>query len=212
MKALVSSEIEAYIQAHTTAEDEVLKALNRQTHADILMPQMLSGQVQGTFLKMITQIFQPKRLLEIGTFTGYTAICFAQAMPEDGLVHTIDINEELENIIQKYIKSAGVEKKIILHIGNAIKIIPTLEEEFDMVFIDADKINYSNYYQLVMDKLRSGGIILADNVLWSGKIIDKIKDKDTKALDDFNKLVQNDVRVDNVLISIRDGIMMIRKK
>lgn len=211
MAAIVSNAIEQYIAAHSSCEDEVLSSLNRKTHTDVLMPQMLSGQVQGQFLQMITAMLRPLRILEIGTFTGYTAICFAKHLPEGGKVFTIDINEELEPIISSFIHQAEVADKVNLLFGDAKAIIPQLHETFDLIFIDADKSNYALYYDLVFDKLRSGGMILADNVLWSGRIIDDIMDKDTQALDAFNKKIQSDDRVSNVLLSVRDGIMMIRK-
>ena len=209
---LVSHEIEKYIDAHTTAESDALQQLNRKTQTDVLMPQMLSGKVQGQFLKFISQMLQPTRVLEIGTFTGYAAICLAEGLPENGKLFTIDINEELEAIARTHIEKAGLQNKIIQIIGNAAQEIQQLNETFDLVFIDADKQNYSLYYDLVIDKVRSGGFILADNVLWSGKIIDEQKDKDTKKLAEFNDKVQQDNRVENVIVSIRDGIMMIRKK
>jgi caffeoyl-CoA O-methyltransferase len=209
---LVSPEIEKYIEAHTTDESEVLQQLNRKTQTDVLMPQMLSGKVQGQFLKFISQMLQPERVLEIGTFTGYAAICLAEGLTENGKLFTIDINEELEAIVKTHVEKAGLQNKIIQIIGNAAQEIQQLDETFDLVFIDADKQNYGLYFDLVIDKVRTGGIILADNVLWSGKIINEQKDKDTQKLAEFNDKVQQDNRVDNVIVSIRDGIMMIRKK
>lgn len=209
---LVSPDIEKYIDVHTSDESEVLQQLNRKTNTDVLMPQMLSGKVQGQFLKFISQMLQPDRILEIGTFTGYTAICLTEGLTEKGKLYTIDINEELEDIVKTHIEKAGVQHKIVQITGNATKEIQRLDEIFDLVFIDADKQNYSLYYDLVIDKVRNGGIILADNVLWGGKIIDEQKDKDTQKLAEFNNKVQQDNRVENVIISIRDGIMMIRKK
>ncbi len=209
---LVSPEIEKYIDTHTSAESVVLAELNRKTHADVLMPQMLSGKVQGQFLKFISQMLQPRRILEIGTYTGYAAICLAEGLTEDGKLFTIDINEELGELVKTYIDKAGLSNKIIPITGDAREEIAKLDESFDVVFIDADKQNYCNYYDLVIDKVRSGGFILADNVLWSGKIIEEKKDKDTQKLAEFNTKVQQDNRVENVIISIRDGIMMARKK
>jgi caffeoyl-CoA O-methyltransferase len=209
---LVSPEIEKYIAVHTTDESGILAELNRKTHADVLMPQMLSGKVQGQFLKFISRMLQPRRILEIGTYTGYAAICLAEGLTEDGRLFTIDINEELGELVKTYIDKAGLSNKIIPIIGDARDEIAKLDESFDLVFIDADKQNYSNYYDLVIDNVRSGGFILADNVLWSGKIIEEKKDKDTKKLAEFNTKVQQDNRVENVIISIRDGIMMARKK
>lgn len=209
---LVAYEIEKYIDVHTTDESDALHQLNRKTQADVLMPQMLSGKVQGQFLKIISQMLQPSRVLEIGTYTGYAAICLAAGLTENGKLFTIDINEELEDIVKTHVAKAGLQNKIFQIIGDATQEIKNLNETFDLVFIDADKQNYSLYYDLVIDKVRSGGIILADNVLWSGKIIDEQKDKDTQKLAEFNDKVQQDNRVENVIISIRDGIMMIRKK
>jgi caffeoyl-CoA O-methyltransferase len=209
---LVSPEIEKYIEAHTTGESDVLQQLNRKTQTDVLMPQMLSGKVQGQFLKFISQMVQPERVLEIGTFTGYAAICLAEGLTENGKLFTIDINEELEAIVKTHVEKAGLQNKIVQIIGNAAQEIQQLDETFDLVFIDADKQNYGLYFDLVIDKVRTGGIILADNVLWSGKIINEQKDKDTQKLAEFNDKVQQDNRVENVIVSIRDGIMMIRKK
>lgn len=209
---LVSDDIEKYVESHTSDESKVLKQLNRITHKDVLMPQMLSGKVQGQFLKFISQMIQPERVLEIGTYTGYAAICLAEGLTDNGKLFTIDINEELEELVKEHVEKSGNKNKIIQIIGDAIQEIPKLNEKFDLVFIDADKQNYSNYYNLVIDKVRSGGFILADNVLWSGKIIDDKKDKDTQKLADFNTMIQQDERVENVIISIRDGIMMVRKK
>lgn len=209
---LVSLEIEKYIDANTTEESSVLQQLNRKTHADVLLPQMLSGKVQGQFLKFVSQMLQPKRVLEIGTYTGYAAICLAEGLTPDGKLYTIDINEELEDIVKTHVEKAGLQHKIIQIIGDATQEINKLNETFDLVFIDADKQNYSLYFDLVIDKVRSGGFILADNVLWSGKIINEVKDKDTQKLAEFNTKVQQDNRVENVIVSIRDGIMMIRKK
>lgn len=209
---LVSPEIEKYIDAHTTEESVALQQLNRRTQTDVLMPQMLSGKVQGQFLKFISQMLQPACILEIGTFTGYAAICLAAGLQEGGKLYTIDINEELEEIAGTHIEKAGLKDKIVQVIGNAATEIGKLEKTFDLVFIDADKQNYGLYFDLIIDKVRSGGFILADNVLWSGKIIDEKKDKDTQKLAEFNDKVQHDTRVENVIISIRDGIMMIRKK
>lgn len=209
---LVSLEIEKYIDTHTTDESDVLQQLNRKTQTDVLLPQMLSGKVQGQFLKFISQMLQPNRVLEIGTYTGYSAICMAAGLTENGKLFTIDINEELENIVKSHVEKAGLQDKIIQIIGNATEEIKKLDETFDLVFIDADKQNYSLYFDLVIDKVRSGGFILADNVLWSGKIIDEEKDKSGQKLAEFNTKVQQDNRVENVIVSIRDGIMMMRKK
>lgn len=207
--------INQYAEDHTSAESSVLQALNRETYANVLMPRMLSGHIQGRILAMISKMLRPRRILEIGTYTGYSALCFAEGLTEDGVLHTIDINEELETMVRNYIGLAGLENKIKFHIGNALEIIPTLDETFDLVFLDADKENYAAYYDLVIDKLSTGGIIIADNVLWSGKVLDEkelAKDVETKALNEFNKKVLADPRVENVLMPVRDGLNVIRKK
>jgi caffeoyl-CoA O-methyltransferase len=204
-------DIADYIEAHTSPESDLLKKINRETHAKVLKPRMLSGQLQGRFLSMISYLLKPKNILEIGTYTGYSAICLAEGLAEDGTLITIDINEELETRVRDYFEQAGFSKKIDYRIGNALAIIPTLEQPFDLVFIDADKENYSKYYDLIVDKVNLGGVILADNVLWSGKITMSKPDKDTRALLEFNAKVNDDNRVENVLLPIRDGIMMARK-
>ncbi|HSY76603.1 MAG TPA: O-methyltransferase [Bacteroidia bacterium] len=206
-------ELETYIENHTKPEPEVLKKLNRETHAHVLMPQMLSGHLQGRFLKMLTGMIQPQHVLEIGTFTGYSALCIAEGLPDGGTIHTIDINEELLAMVQKYIKESGSEKKVKTYTGNALEIIPKMNEVFDIVFIDADKKNYLNYYNIVFDKVRKGGYIIADNVLWSGKVIEKSAkpDEDTKSIMAYNNKVMTDPRVENVLVPIRDGLMIARK-
>jgi len=209
---IISPAIDQYLDMHTQEESEVLKALTRETHLKVLMPQMLSGKVQGNLLTMMSKMMQPKRILEIGTFTGYASICLAKGLANDGLLYTIDINRELETMTDKYFKQAGVRHQIVSLYGPAVQLIPTLEETFDLVFIDADKINYSTYYDLVMEKVRPGGLIIADNVLWSGKVVEATKDKDTMAMDAYNKKVQDDPRVENVLVPLRDGLMMARKK
>jgi len=208
---LLSPGLEKYIEDHCTDEDTVSAGLNRFTHLHVLMPQMLSGKVQGQVLSMFSHMIRPKRILEIGTFTGYAAIALAKGLSEDGLLFTIEVNPEQESTIRKHIKEAELEEKIKLLIGKAAEIIPTLQEQFDLVFIDADKLNYALYYDLIFDKVRPGGFIIADNVLWSGKVLEEKKDKDTLAMDAFNKKIQEDSRVDNVIASIRDGLLLIRK-
>ncbi|HCW07343.1 MAG TPA: methyltransferase [Cytophagales bacterium] len=204
-------ELQRYIEAHTRGENDLLKKINRDTHAKVLMSRMLSGQVQGRFLSMMSKLVKPKAILEIGTYTGYSAICLAEGLQPNGKLITIDINEELENRVRGYFKESGLENRIDFKIGDARKIIPTLTETFDLVFIDADKENYSVYFDLVIDKVSKGGLILADNVLWSGKVLDAKPDKDTKAIIEFNNKIQNDARVENLLMPLRDGIMMMRK-
>ncbi|MBL7884691.1 MAG: O-methyltransferase [Bacteroidia bacterium] len=210
----IDEKIEEYALNHSQPESEVLKKLNRETHAKVMQPRMLSGHMQGNFLAMISKMIQPMRILEIGTYTGYSAICLAQGLQPNGTLHTIDVNEELEKMVHSFFKEAQLENKITYHIGNAMKIIPQLNETFDIVFIDADKKNYSNYYDLVFEKVKPGGYIIADNVLWSGKIIDLIKnkDEDTQLIDAFNKKVHADTRVEHMLLPLRDGLMIVRKK
>jgi len=201
-----------YCENHTSEESGLLSDLNRNTHARVMMPRMLSGHLQGRFLSLISHLIKPTRILEIGTYTGYSALCLAEGLAPDGILHTIDINDELESFVRNYFKQSGLEDKIHFHLGNAKEIIPSINEKFDLVFIDADKINYSLYYDLVFPKVKQGGLILADNVLWSGKVTDEsAKDKDTQAIKDFNLKVMNDPAVENMLLPLRDGIMMARK-
>lgn len=208
---VINPQLQEYAEKHTTIESDLLKKINRDTQANVMMPRMLSGQLQGRVLAMISQMIAPSHILEIGTYTGYSALCLAEGLKPNGKLITVDINEELEDRVRKSIEQAGLTKAIDYRIGDATKIIPGLTETFDLVFIDADKENYSRYYDLVFDKVRVGGIILADNVLWSGKVLDQKPDKDTRAILEFNAKVQADGRVENVLLPIRDGIMMIRK-
>ncbi|MCE6990403.1 O-methyltransferase [Dyadobacter sp. CY323] len=213
MKFLVE-EIEQYSAAHTEGENELLKSLNRETHANVLNPRMLSGHLQGRFLSMISRMIRPDRILEIGTYTGYSAICLCEGLTESGKLITIDINEELETFTRGFLAKTAFNDKIDYRIGNALDIIPTLTDTFDLVFIDADKINYSSYFNLCLDKVRKGGFLIADNVLWSGKVVQqdiKKTDKDTQALLDFNRMVHEDGRVSNILLPIRDGLMILQK-
>jgi len=206
-------EIDAYSVAHTTSETEVLSDLNRQTNIQILQPRMLSGHLQGRVLSMLSHMIQPTNILEIGTYTGYSAICLAEGLKENGKVVTIDRNPELEDFTLSYFEKANVSNKIDFRIGNAIDIIPTLKEKFDLVFIDADKRNYSNYFDLVIDNLPAGAYIIADNVLWSGKVVQEVEDRDmeTKAIIEYNEKIHNDPRVENILFPLRDGLMIARK-
>jgi predicted O-methyltransferase YrrM len=211
----IDEQLSAYAEKHTTAEPELLQKLNRDTYANVLIPRMLSGHLQGRILSMFSHMIQPKRILEIGTYTGYSALCLAEGLTPDGKLITIDINEELEDRVRRYINDSDYSSQIDFRVGNALEIIPTLEDELDLVFIDADKPNYSNYFDLVIDKLRTGGIIIADNVLWSAKVLDPeqlANDEDTKALHEFNEKMQQDSRVENVLMPVRDGLMVVRKK
>jgi len=201
-----------YCEQHSTPPSKILYELKRETHLKTLAPQMLSGPLQGRLLSLISKLVRPKRILEIGTFTGYAALCLAEGLSEDGLLHTIEANRELEYLIRKYIKKAGLEQKIVLHLGGAEQVIPTLEEQFDLVFIDAGKQDYGLHYDLVIEKVNSGGLILADNVLWSGKVVHKKHDKDTRLIDAFNKKILADQRVENLTLPIRDGLLLARKK
>ena len=209
----IQKNIEEYALAHTTEESELLQKLTRETHAKVLYPRMLSGQMQGQFLAMISRMMRPQHILEIGTYTGYATHCLAEGLTEDGVLTTIEVNEELEAFTRSFLEQSDYYSQINLLIGSAINIIPSLDFTFDIVFIDADKLNYSNYYDLVINKVRAGGVIIADNVLWSGKVVETTRkpDKDTQALLDFNQKIQNDSRVINALLPLRDGLMMIQK-
>lgn len=209
----IPDDIQKYAEKYSSDEPGLLAALNRETNTEFLFPRMLSGHLQGRFLSMLSSIIRPRRILEVGTFTGYSAICLSEGLSADGILHTIELNDENESKITEYFRKSGVEEKIKLHFGDAIDIIPQLDEIFDLVFLDADKENYLNYYHLFFDKVRPGGLILADNTLWSGKVLDPGQtDKETAGVREFNEAVTQDSRVDNVLLTIRDGIMMIRKK
>lgn len=204
-------EITNYCERYSTEESGLLKKINRETHAKVLMPRMLSGHLQGRVLSMISRMCRPEIILEIGTYTGYSALCLAEGLSKNGKLITLDINEELEDRVRAYFKEANLDLQIDYRIGDARKIIPQLDFSFDLVFIDADKESYSTYFDLVIDKVPSGGFILADNVLWSGKVLGAKPDKDTRAIMAFNQKVQDDKRVENVLLPIRDGIMIIQK-
>jgi predicted O-methyltransferase YrrM len=204
-------QLEEYIEAHATTPDAVLQELYRHTHLHEMNPRMMSGPVQGKFLQLLCQMLKPQRALEIGTYTGYAAICIARGLPEGGKLVTIEANREYENTLRQYFDKAQVTEKIELILGDAKAVIPVLNDAFDFVFIDADKVSYPTYYNIVMEKVRPGGFILADNVLWDGKVLNaQTKERDTQALIAFNDMVQNDPRVENVLLPIRDGLMMIR--
>ena len=211
---LHSPNINNFIEIHTTPEDPVLAKLNRETNLKVALPVMLSGHLQGAVLQALSYMLRPRRILEIGTYTGYSAICLAKGLTEDGHLHTIDINEELQEMCFRYICDAGLERKITQHIGEAEHIIPTLDEEFDLVFIDADKTNYGLYYDQVFDKVRKGGFILADNVLYDGEVVLPVEEqsKNAKAIHAYNEKLRNDDRIEHVLLPVRDGIMIARKK
>ena len=210
---MLKKEITEYIENHTSNENELLYELNRQTHLKTFYPNMLSGKVQGKFLEMIVHMLQPQRILEIGTFTGYSALAMAGALPEDGLLITIDNNEEIVSFAKNYFDQSQLNNKIQFLQGDARKLIPQIDEVFDLVFIDADKEQYVDYYELALSKLRKGGFILADNVLWGGKAVfnDKRPDKETTGIRKFNEYVSHDERVEQVMLSIRDGLLLIRK-
>ncbi len=203
-----------YVVEHSQEEPKILAELSKETWQKVLNPRMLSGACQGRLLAMTSKLIQPKVVLEIGTFTGYSALCFAEGLSKNGKIITIDKNEELETLQNKYFTKSGYRNQIIQKVGNALEIIPTIDEKLDLVFIDADKVNYENYFYLVIEKMNSGGIILSDNVLWSGKIVEELdpKDEDTKALLSYNKLLISDERLETVMLPIRDGLTISRVK
>ena len=204
--------IDEYVVDNSQKEPQILQELTKETWQRVLNPRMLSGAFQGRILSMISKIINPKDILEIGIYTGYSAICIAEGISNEATIDTIDKNEELEDIQNRYFKKSGFRDQIKQHIGNALEIIPTLNKKFDLVFIDADKSNYCNYFNLVIGKMKKGGIILSDNVLWSGKVVEKLdkKDIDTKALLEYNRLLNSDPRVETVLLPIRDGLSISR--
>lgn len=208
----LNNDLEEYIKEHTSAEDEVLYELNRYTHLTQFHPRMISGQVQGKFIEMICKMLSPKNALEIGTFTGYTTICMARGIGDNGHVHTIEVNDEITDTTLSFFKKAGVENKITLHIGNAIDLIPRFDILFDLVIIDGDKREYPQYLNCVLPKVNDGGIIIADNVLWGGKVIDcNANDPFTQGVRDFNQMVSKIQNLEKVLLPLRDGLMIIRK-
>ena len=206
--------LDDYIVNHSQEEPELLKQLTRETYQKVLQPIMLSGSYQGRVLSMLSKLIQPKMILELGTYTGYSTLCLAEGLHPDGEINTIDINEELVDFQRNYFDKSGYGKQIIQHTGNALDVIPNLDKTFDLVFIDADKPNYINYFHLIIDKLRSGGILLSDNVLWHGKVIEKLNPKDvsTKAVLEYNTLLKEDARIETVLLPIRDGLTISRRK
>lgn len=208
----IDQRIENYCQEHVSQEPEILEELDRKTHLRFVRPNMISGNWQGTFLRMISKMINPKNILEIGTFSGYATICLAEGLQEGGIIHTIEKEEEYEDFLNESFEKYN-KNKVKLHIGKAIDILPTIEEEFDLIFIDADKASYDAYYNICIEKLRKGGIIIADNILWYGKVglSPMPQDKETLAINQFNNLITQDSRVENVIIPIRDGLMMGRK-
>ncbi len=206
--------IDDYVVQHSAKEPELLQQLNRETNQKVLQPRMLSGHYQGRILSMLSKIINPKNILEIGTYTGYSALCLAEGMKSNGILHTIDINEELVDLQKRYFDASPWRDQIVQHVGDATNIIPTLKKDFDLVFIDADKPNYPIYFQQIMDKLRPGGVILSDNVLWSGKVVEPLQadDESTKALLEYNRLLVEDERLETVMLPVRDGLTISRRK
>ena len=213
MHAEITEELEEYCEAHSTPESDLLYRLNRETNLKCIKPRMISGHLQGRLLSFISQMMRPKRILEIGTYTGYATLCLAEGLSDDGRIDTIEIDEELEEMIRRYFSQSAYNEKITLHIGDALLVLKQLDATWDLVFMDAEKDDYIAYYELVLPRLRQGGIILADNVLWSGKVIQEVKtgDKETRALMKFNDYILEDKRVKNFLLPFRDGIMVIEK-
>jgi predicted O-methyltransferase YrrM len=210
---LFSEELTHYLENSCEPENELLKHINRETHLKVSMPRMLSGHYQGKLLSMISKLVNPERILEIGTFTGYATLCLAEGLRENGRIYTIDINLELEDMVRSNFKKSDLDSKIMYQIGDAKVIIPTLNETFDLVFIDADKKNNATYYEMIIDKVRSGGLILVDNVLWSGKVLDEaVSDQKTSLISKFNEMVSSDQRVEKLILPVRDGLFLIRKK
>ena len=209
----IEERVEEYSMLHTTKESELLNKIDRETHLEVLRPRMLSGHFQGRILSMLSKMISPYRILEIGTYTGYSAICLAEGLTEDGKLYTIDINEELEDRVRQYFLESNYNQQIDLIIGDALNLIPRLNESWDIVFIDADKKNYTKYFNMVVASVKSGGYIIADNVLWSGKVVEKDHlDEDTLALRVFNDTLSKDPRFEVVLLPIRDGLLIARKK
>ncbi|HEX8562416.1 MAG TPA: O-methyltransferase [Flavobacterium sp.] len=208
----ISPELEDYVERHTEPEPELLAALNKETHQKILLPRMLSGHFQGRVLSMLSKLLRPENILEIGTFTGYATLCLCEGMPQTGVMHTIDNNEELVWLQRKYFDKSPWGKQIVQHLGNALDIIPGLETQFNLVFIDADKENYLNYFEMMVPRMKRGGIIISDNVLWSGKVLEPAKpnDKSTRTLQDYNLALKNDPRVETIVLPIRDGLTVCR--
>jgi len=210
---LLSEELTNYLENSCEPENDLLKHINRETYLKVSMPRMLSGHYQGRLLSMLSKMISPERILEIGTFTGYATLCLAEGLSENGFIHTIDINMELEDMVRSNFEKSDLNSKIKYQIGDAQEIIPSLHETFDLVFIDADKKNNATYYNMIIDKVRSGGLILVDNVLWSGKVLDQgASDQKTSFISKFNEMVSADQRVEKLILPVRDGLSLIRKK
>jgi len=208
----ISEDLDDYVVAHSEKEPELLRQLTRETYQKVLQPRMLSGHFQGRILSILSKLIAPQNILEIGTYTGYSALCLCEGLQKEGELHTIDVNEELEDFQRKYFNKSPYGNQIVQHVGDATEIIPSLDQKFDLVFIDADKPNYPNYFHLIIEKMNKGGVILSDNVLWSGKVVQKLNPKDisTKAVLEYNKLLAEDPRVETVLLPVRDGLTISR--
>jgi predicted O-methyltransferase YrrM len=214
MKYINNEKLDEYLINHSEKEPELLRSLNRETNLKVLQPRMISGAYQGRLLSLISKIINPKKILEIGTFTGYSTLCLAEGLDKNGQIHTIDVNEELYDLQRKYFKKSPFNDNITQHLGNALDIIPKLDQEFDLIFLDADKINYPKYLELLINKLKKGGVLLSDNVLWDGKVLNEIPQNDisTKAIVEYNRLLNNKLEMDSVILPIRDGITISRKR
>ena len=210
---ILPHDLQLYLEDHCDAEPPELQKINRETYLKVLQPHMLSGHYQGRLLSMLSKMMQPRLILEIGTFTGYSTICLAEGLTDDGIIHTIEVNREMEEMLNQHFKSTNVDKKVRLHLGAAARIIVEIEEEnFDLVFIDADKRNNLLYFQLVFEKVRSGGLIIIDNVLWKGRVYGGEGDTDTRLIRELNDHIAGDTRVEKLILPVRDGVMLIRKK
>ena len=214
MKYINNEKLDEYLINHSEKEPEILSDLNRETNLKVLQPRMISGTYQGRLLSIISKIINPKKILEIGTFTGYSTLCLAEGLDKNGQIHTVDINEELYDLQRKYFKKSSFNSNITQHLGNALEIIPKLDHDFDLIFLDADKINYPKYLDILIVRLKKGGVLLSDNVLWDGKVLNEIsqKDKSTKAIVEYNKMLNNRIDMDSVILPIRDGITLSIKK
>lgn len=209
---LFDNRLTSYLEGHSDPENSLLQQINRETYLKETKPHMLSGHFQGRLLSLLSKIIAPKRILEVGTFTGYATLCLAEGLPADGIIHTIDIDEELEERVSAYFESSPYAKQIRYHIGNAMELIPTLDESFDLAFVDADKKNNINYYEILVDKMPSGGLILIDNVLWKGKVLQESADSQTELVLKLNQQIASDHRVEKVILPVRDGLFLIRKR
>jgi len=208
----ISSKLQQYIDDHSMEESDLLKALDRETHQKILQPRMLSGSYQGRLLALLAKMIEPKKILEVGTYTGYATLCMAEGLSTGGSIDTIDYNEELSDIQRRYFDQSPYRSQIVQHLGEAKDVIKTLTGPYDLVFLDADKENYSHYFDLIIDKLERGGVILSDNVLWSGKVLEKATDEATSALQEYNHKINTDPRVETIILPIRDGLTITRKR